>query len=161
METWSTPLIVAIAAFLALLLWRIRPRMGWTAPGRIAGKEIREAQARVEAAKTEPERAMALCDAADLMRGGGAKATYLRAMRADLTARLILNQPQYQTSEVLIGVIALGSRALERPATMRRRQAGETKKGHNVLYGMRFARVILVTWWRERKSLALHLKGTS
>jgi hypothetical protein len=82
-ETWSTPLIVAIAAFLALLLWRIRPRMGWTAPGRIAGKEIREAQARVEAAKTEPERAMALCDAADLMRGGGAKATYLRAMRAD------------------------------------------------------------------------------
>jgi hypothetical protein len=29
--------------------------------------------------------------------------------------------------------------------------AGESKKGHNVLYGMRYARVILRTWWRERR----------
>jgi hypothetical protein len=34
---------------------------------------------------------------------------------------------------------------------MRKRMAGESKKGHNVLYGMRYARVILRTWWRERR----------
>ena len=30
------------------------------------------------------------------------------------------------------------------------RAAGESKKGHNLLYGFRYARVILRTWWRER-----------
>jgi len=35
---------------------------------------------------------------------------------------------------------------------MRRRAAGESKKGHNVLYGFRYARVILRTWWRERRT---------
>ena len=38
---------------------------------------------------------------------------------------------------------------------MRRRAAGESKKGHNVLYGVRYARVILRTWWRERRRTAL------
>jgi len=34
---------------------------------------------------------------------------------------------------------------------MRKRMAGESKKGHNVLYGMRYARVIVGTWVRERR----------
>ena len=33
---------------------------------------------------------------------------------------------------------------------MHKRFAGESKKGHNVLYGFRYARVILGTWARER-----------
>jgi hypothetical protein len=81
-EDWSIPLVVATAAFLALLLWRTRPFIGGrdTAAERAA---LREAQARIEAAKTEPERATALCDAAERMRAGEAKGMYLRAMRAD------------------------------------------------------------------------------
>jgi glycosyltransferase involved in cell wall biosynthesis len=78
----------------------------------------------------------------------------LRAMRADVTAAIELQQPQYQTAEVLISVIAHGFRVTERAATMRRRQASESKKGHNLLYGLRFARVIGATWWRERKTAA-------
>ena len=35
---------------------------------------------------------------------------------------------------------------------MHPRAAGESKKGHNVLYGFRYARAILRTWWRERRS---------
>jgi glycosyltransferase involved in cell wall biosynthesis len=75
----------------------------------------------------------------------------LRAMRAEVTDRIELEQPQYQAAEVLIGVIARGFRAVERPATMRRRKASETKKGRNVMYALRFARVIGATWWREHR----------
>jgi hypothetical protein len=78
----------------------------------------------------------------------------LRAMRAEVTGAIDLEQPQYQAAEVLIGVIARGFRATERPATMRRRKVSESKKGRNVLYGVRFARVIGATWWRERRRQA-------
>jgi hypothetical protein len=61
---------------------------------------------------------------------------------------------QYQTSELLIGAIARGYRIAERPIVMRKRIAGESKKGHNVLYGLRYARVILETSWRDRRGLA-------
>jgi hypothetical protein len=57
---------------------------------------------------------------------------------------------QYQTSELLIGAIYQGYRVAERPITMHKRFAGESKKGHNILYGGRYARVILQTWARER-----------
>jgi glycosyltransferase involved in cell wall biosynthesis len=74
-----------------------------------------------------------------------------RAMRAEVTATVRQQQVQYQTSELLIGALAQGYRVVERPITMRKRMAGESKKGHNVLYGMRYARVILGTWVRERR----------
>jgi hypothetical protein len=74
-----------------------------------------------------------------------------RAMRAEVTATVRQEQVQYQTSELLIGAIFQGYRIAERPIVMRRRAAGESKKGHNVLYGARYARVILRTWWRERR----------
>jgi glycosyltransferase involved in cell wall biosynthesis len=73
-----------------------------------------------------------------------------RAMRAEVTATVTQRQVQYQTSELLIGAIAQGYRIAERPIVMRKRAAGQSKKGHNVLYGVRYARVILATWWRER-----------
>ena len=85
----------------------------------------------------------------------------LRAMRAEVTAGMELEQVQYQTSEVLITLISRGFRVAERPATMRRRQAGETKKGHNVLYGFRFARVIARTWLRERRRAAAATSKTT
>jgi len=87
----------------------------------------------------------------------------LRAMRAEVTAAVRLEQPQYQASELLIGVITHGFKVAEVPATIHRRRIGESKKGQNPLYGLhlpgvnnffyglRFARVIYGTWWRERQ----------
>jgi glycosyltransferase involved in cell wall biosynthesis len=87
----------------------------------------------------------------------------LRAMRAEVTGAVRLEQPQYQASELLIGVITHGYKVAEVPATIHRRRVGESKKGHNPLYhlhlpgvnnlfyGMRFARVVFGTWWRERQ----------
>ena len=77
-----------------------------------------------------------------------------RALRAEVTANVRQTQVQYQTSELLIGAIFAGYRVTERPIVMRKRFAGESKKGHNLLYGARYARVILRTWWRERTATA-------
>ncbi|WP_207755528.1 glycosyltransferase family 2 protein [Nonomuraea cypriaca] len=76
----------------------------------------------------------------------------MRAMRAHVTGVVELRQPQYQSSELLIGVISRGYRVAEVPATMRLRVAGTTKKGGNLVYGFRYSRVVLGTWWRERRS---------
>ncbi len=73
-----------------------------------------------------------------------------RAMRADIPPSLTLEQDQYQASELLIGVIERGYRVTERPVTMRRRKSGRTKKGNNLVYAIRFGRVVLGTWLRER-----------
>jgi hypothetical protein len=89
----------------------------------------------------------------------------LRAMRAEVTGAVQLSQPQYQASELLIGVITHGYKVAEVPATIHRRRVGESKKGQNPLYklhipgvnnffyGMRFARVAYGTWWRERQRI--------
>jgi hypothetical protein len=75
----------------------------------------------------------------------------LRAMRAEVTGVVRLEQPQYQSSELLIAVLAHGFRVAEVPATIHRRQVGESKKGHNAIYGLKFAGVVVGTWWRERQ----------
>src|ERR1035438_9332143 len=87
----------------------------------------------------------------------------LRAMRAEVTGAVQLEQPQYQASELLIGVITHGYKVAEVPATIHTRRVGESKKGQNPLYqlhlpgvnnlfyGLRFARVAYGTWWRERQ----------
>jgi glycosyltransferase involved in cell wall biosynthesis len=74
-----------------------------------------------------------------------------RAMKAEIPQKVEQVQVQYQTSELLIGAIYAGYRIAERPITMHKRLAGESKKGHNLLYGGRYARVILSTWARERR----------
>jgi hypothetical protein len=73
----------------------------------------------------------------------------LRAMRAEVTAAVTLNQPQYQSSELLLGALSHGFRVVEVPASMNLRAAGTTKKGRNLVYGRRYARAMLGTWWRE------------
>lgn len=75
----------------------------------------------------------------------------LRAMRAEVTATVRLEQPQYQSAELLIGAIGQGYRIAEVPTVQHRRAAGQTKKGRNLTYGLRYARVVLRTWWRERR----------
>jgi hypothetical protein len=78
----------------------------------------------------------------------------MRAMRAEVTSTVTLSQPQYQSSELLIGALAHGFRVVEVPTTMRARAAGESKKGHNLLYGLRYGRVVVGTWLRERSRRA-------
>ncbi|MBO0828192.1 MAG: glycosyltransferase family 2 protein [Streptosporangiales bacterium] len=73
-----------------------------------------------------------------------------RAMRAELTGAVTLAQSQYQSSELLIGVLARGFRVVELPMRMRHRNQGSSKKGNNLVYGLRYARVVVSTWWRER-----------
>ena len=73
----------------------------------------------------------------------------LRAMRAEVTGAVTVNQPQYQSWELLLGVLSHGYRALEVPASMHLRSAGTTKKGRNFVYGRRYARAMTATWWRE------------
>jgi glycosyltransferase involved in cell wall biosynthesis len=96
----------------------------------------------------------------------------LRAMRAEVTGAVQLSQPQYQASELLIGVITHGYKVAEVPATIHRRRVGESKKGQNPLYrlhlpgvnnlfyGLRFARVAYGTWWRERQRIRQERRPT-
>jgi hypothetical protein len=105
MQEWSTPLILATAAFLAVLLWRIRPMV----PGPRLGasrEAMREASARIEAAPNEKERAIALCDAADLMNPVSAQGLYMRAIRADPTSVVVI--------ERAVAALAKRPRVLER-----------------------------------------------
>lgn len=73
----------------------------------------------------------------------------IRAMRAELTGRLVLDEPQYQASELLISAIMSGARYAERPVTMHARTSGRSKKGGNFTYGYRYGKVFFRTWWRE------------
>ncbi|HET7046648.1 MAG TPA: glycosyltransferase family 2 protein [Solirubrobacteraceae bacterium] len=85
----------------------------------------------------------------------------LRAMRADISGSVRLEQPQYQSSELLIATAMNGYRVVEVATTMRDRPDGATgtKKGPNLLYGMRFARAVLGTWRRERKAARTRLRS--
>ena len=64
----------------------------------------------------------------------------------------VLEQPQYQASELMISAALNGFRLAEVPTTMRDRghHATGTKKGGNLGYGVRFARAAVHTWWRDR-----------
>jgi glycosyltransferase involved in cell wall biosynthesis len=76
----------------------------------------------------------------------------LRAMKAEVTAAVTLEQPQYQASELQISAALNGYRLAEVPTTMRDREdhATGTKKGGNLGYGVRFARAAFTTWRRDR-----------
>jgi len=75
-----------------------------------------------------------------------------RALRVTLLADVKdrLEQDQYQTAELLITSLGRGWRVSERPAVWHERLSGESKKGTNLLYGFRYAAVVIGTWWRER-----------
>jgi glycosyltransferase involved in cell wall biosynthesis len=84
----------------------------------------------------------------------------LRAMRAEVTAAVTLEQPQYQASELMISAALNGFRLAEVPTTMRDRgtHATGTKKGGNFGYGVRFARAALHTWARDRTAARTRLR---
>jgi glycosyltransferase involved in cell wall biosynthesis len=71
------------------------------------------------------------------------------SMLDDIAYRLV--QPQYQTAELLIIAMKRGWRVTERPTVWLPRASGTTKKGKNWLFGFRYGRVVLETWWKVRK----------
>jgi glycosyltransferase involved in cell wall biosynthesis len=74
----------------------------------------------------------------------------LRAMTVEVATEVPQFEPQYQSSELLVGALCHGYRVVERPTNMHKRTAGESRKGNDALYGLRYARVVLRTWRRER-----------
>lgn len=78
----------------------------------------------------------------------------IRALRSELFERIRLQEPQYQSSELLISAAFAGARLCEIPVTMSKRSGGSSKKGNNIRYGANYAKVVLRTWVRERFVLA-------
>jgi glycosyltransferase involved in cell wall biosynthesis len=72
------------------------------------------------------------------------------SMLDDIAYRLV--QPQYQTAELLIIAMKRGWRVTERPTVWHPRASGTTKKGKNWLFGFRYGRVVLDTWWKYRRA---------
>jgi glycosyltransferase involved in cell wall biosynthesis len=72
------------------------------------------------------------------------------SMLDDIAHRLV--QTQYQTAELLIIAMKRGWRVTERPTVWLPRASGTTKKGKNWLFGFRYGRVVLDTWWKYRRA---------
>lgn len=73
-----------------------------------------------------------------------------RALRVEVLRAVELQQDQYQTAELIISAASRGFRLGEAPAVWHPRASGTSKKGHNLLFGLRYAAVIAHTWRRER-----------
>lgn len=83
-----------------------------------------------------------------------------RGMKIEVPNAVTLEQRQYQSSELLVGILARGYRVLEQPMTMLARTAGQSKKGNNILYGYRYLRVVVGTWLRERRARTANAVST-
>ena len=97
MQDWSIPLIFSTAAFLAWVVWRVRPATGWGRQPLASRAEVKAARARIAEAPDASTRALALCDAADIMAkmiGGApsARGLYLRALRSDPTSATVVRR---------------------------------------------------------------------
>lgn len=71
-----------------------------------------------------------------------------RAIRASRLAEIAFTEDQFHNPELLLGAARAGLRVLDVPVTIRRRTAGESKKGTDLRYGFGFLRVMLKTWLR-------------
>jgi hypothetical protein len=71
-----------------------------------------------------------------------------RAARAELLRRLVLEQDQFWTSEVLIEALRHRGRIAEVPITVVARVGGSTKKPRSLRYGWHFSKAIIQTWLR-------------
>jgi hypothetical protein len=71
-----------------------------------------------------------------------------RAARADLLRKLVLEQDQFWTSEVLIEALRHRARVKEVPVTIEARKGGKSKKPKSLKYGYYFSKVIIQTWLR-------------
>ena len=71
-----------------------------------------------------------------------------RAARADLLRKLVLEQDQFWTSEILIEALRHRAKIVEVPVTILARKGGKSKKPKSLKYGWNFSKVIIQTWLR-------------
>jgi hypothetical protein len=71
-----------------------------------------------------------------------------RATRATTLKKLVLQQDQFWTSEVLIEALRQRARIMEVPITIRARRGGKSKKPKSLKYGWHFTKAIIQTWLR-------------
>ena len=71
-----------------------------------------------------------------------------RAIRTETLRRLILQQDQFWTSEIIIEALRQRARIKEVPISVRARASGVTKKPPPFKYGWSFLKVIVKTWLR-------------
>jgi hypothetical protein len=71
-----------------------------------------------------------------------------RAIRADRLDVIPFTEDQFHNPELLLGAARAGLRIAEVPVTIRRRTAGESRKGSTIRYGLGFLRVVLRSWLR-------------
>jgi len=71
-----------------------------------------------------------------------------RAARSALLRKLVLEQDQFWTSEVLIEALRHRARITEVPITVAARAAGRSKKPRSLRYGWNFSKAIIQTWLR-------------
>ncbi|MGH2580799.1 MAG: glycosyltransferase family 2 protein [Actinomycetota bacterium] len=71
-----------------------------------------------------------------------------RATRADTLRKLVLEQDQFWSSEVLIECLRHRARIVEVPVTFLTRRGGESKKPKSLRYGWHFTKAIAKTWLR-------------
>ncbi|HEX2031207.1 MAG TPA: glycosyltransferase [Actinomycetota bacterium] len=71
-----------------------------------------------------------------------------RATRTETLRKLILEQDQFWTSEIIIEALRHRARIKEVPITVRARAGGLTKKPRPFKYGWNFLKVIVKTWLR-------------
>ncbi len=76
----------------------------------------------------------------------------LRAFTTDSINQIRLDQPQYQSSELLIAAAMSGAVVREFPVTMSKRTAGSSKKAKNALYGWYYLRTVVRTFFRELRA---------
>ena len=74
-----------------------------------------------------------------------------RALRVEVLRDVTLEQDQYQTAELIISAASRGWRLGERPTVWHPRASGQSKKGRNAVFALRYAWVVVRTWWRERR----------
>jgi hypothetical protein len=70
-----------------------------------------------------------------------------RAFNLEKLSKLQLLQDRHHTAELIIQASRAGFKILEIPITILPRIHGESKKGTNWRYGVRFARTVLTSWW--------------
>jgi len=74
----------------------------------------------------------------------------LRVMTSDVARGVQLDQPQFQSTELLISALCRGFRYEEVPVSHAPRQAGVSKKGRSMGYALHFSRALIGTYIRER-----------
>jgi hypothetical protein len=71
-----------------------------------------------------------------------------RASTTELLRRMVLQQDQFWTSEILIEALRHRARVVEVPVTIVARAGGKSKKPKSLRYGWNFSKVIIQTWLR-------------